>query len=204
MRLTGILVPLVVLVPAATASAALGPYPFLTKSPYMLKRPAHEHCKRDYARVTKHVRRGSKRIRQVWCEYRIPTRTELSVTPAPGPQGPRPGEVIVGADVSFKFGGSTEGAYGPVTVEIIDTATHKRIVSFKQANGVDCGIAMRPNPAGTEETLSGIEVLGTMLASWPPCPMATVTKPVADGAEVVASFAQASSYAASASPPVPL
>lgn len=195
----------VAILPVPGASATLGPYPFLEKEPYILRRPAHEHCKHYYARRNKVVKIGHRRVRQVWCEYRIPTRVELSVGPdheAEGYGAPR-GAISVGASVYYEFGGSQTGATGPASYTILDSATHKRIAAFKEPNDERCGIDVTPNQTGTEETLTGIALPGVLAGSLP-CPMPRATMRAADGAVVIASFAGSSQYWPSVSAPVQL
>ncbi len=52
---------------------------------YVLKRPAHEHCKSHYVRQVKHAGVRSERVREVWCVYVESKPKPLSPTPSPAP-----------------------------------------------------------------------------------------------------------------------
>jgi hypothetical protein len=191
--------------------------------PYVLKRPAREHCRSHYARVIKRakVRRHGKtvRIRQVWCVYK---RATTSPSPAESPLPPTttpaglivtltainawtpggtPSHINVNGTIYYgrlRIGQLKELTGQPIAYTIRDATTGQTIGSFVRLSGPgNCSVVY--NVEG------GMQIYkGEAVSPYPGCAFGTVTAPAADSVRLRGSFAGNTTYAPSASKEEPL
>jgi hypothetical protein len=193
-----------------------------TPKPYVLKRPAREHCKRHYVRAIKRVkvRRHGKRVRvrQVWCVYkgsiRAPAESLGPTTPPPpgliptytvvsgsGLQGTAPQHLNVSGSIYYgrPLPGQPERTHGAAD------HLHDQGWDDRPADGLVCaverprelfgGLPRRRRDAGPQRRSS---------APYPACALGTITAPAGHTVVFSGSFAGNATYAPSMSEQKPL
>jgi hypothetical protein len=177
-------------------------------------------CRAGYVRQVRHV----KRHRQIWCIRPKSTRHKpatqptppptLTPTPAPPPTPTatptftivttlegggfgtgQPAYKTVSASVNTFASGPGSGVAGvPVTITLADHVTGQALATFAvNSFGGSCAIVK-------EITGSNWVLKGEAVASYPGCPIGTITSPAnGDYIEIMGSFAGNAQYAASTS-----
>jgi hypothetical protein len=151
-------------------------------------------CRAGYAKQVRHVRKHGRRVREVWCVHKTPSRPQPLPTITSAAADFMGGYFDVSA--SIFYGSGTQLVGQPVMFTITDATTGQTVATFPGTSNAyaTCTITYTVDAQANVQTFTGQAV-----APYQACALGTVSMPASDVALLSASFAGTPTYASSTS-----